>query len=100
MIEKLTFTSVDGKISEPEITVYALSTCGFCKRAMKFLDSNGFKYRYIFLDNISIEDKNNAKKDLKAKYKTDVAFPFATIGNDKYLVGFIEADWKLTLGVN
>ena len=32
-------------------------------------------------------------------YKTDVAFPFATVGGEDYLVGFIEADWKRTLGV-
>lgn len=100
MIEKLAFTKVQGQNGEHDITVYALSTCGFCKRAMKFLDANSFSYHYIFLDNISIEAKNETKKELKAIYKTDIAFPFATLGKDKYLVGFIEADWKLSLGVS
>ncbi len=99
MLETLSYIPVDGPRKEPAITIYALSTCGFCKRAMAFLDKNGFAYRYIHVDTIPIETKNEAKRVLKETYKTDVAFPFATVGGEDYLVGFIEADWKRTLGV-
>lgn len=99
MLETLSYTTVDGPRTEPAITVYALSTCGFCKRAMTFLQNNGFAYRYIYVDTIPVEVKNEAKRALKDKYKADVAFPFATVGASDHLVGFIEADWKRTLGV-
>ncbi len=99
MLETLSYIPVSGAKTTPIITVYALSTCGFCKRATAFLEKNSFAYRYLYMDTIPIETKNEAKKTLKEKFKADIAFPFATVGDDQYLVGFIEADWKRTLGV-
>lgn len=99
MLDTLDFTTKKGTRTTPDITIYALSTCGFCKRSMAFLESNGFTYRYIYLDKIPLETKTEVKKRLKDQYKTDIAFPFATIDDALYLVGFIEADWKKTLGV-
>jgi glutaredoxin len=99
MIEKLSFEAVTGTKTDPAITVYALSTCGFCKRAMTFLETNGYAYRFIHVDKIGLETKNEVKKELKEHYKTDIAFPFVTVGANDYLVGFIEADWKRTLGL-
>jgi len=99
MLETLQYTTVHGTKHEPPVTVYALSTCGFCKRAMTFLEKNNFAYRFIYVDSIPLETKNEAKRTLKEKYKTDIAFPFATVGDSDHLVGFIEADWKRTLGV-
>ena len=99
MLETLGYTTVEGSRKDHEITVYALSTCGFCKRALAFLDSNGFAYRYIYMDRIPLETKTEVKKILKDRYSEDVAFPFAVIDGKDHLVGFIEPDWKRTLGV-
>jgi len=99
ILDSLSYTAVAGTKKGPDIIVYALSTCGFCKRAMTFLQNNGLSYRYIHVDTIPIDTKNDIKRELKEQYKVDVAFPFATVNGTKYLVGFIEADWKLTLGV-
>jgi glutaredoxin-like protein NrdH len=99
MLETLTYTPVAGTISVPTITVFALSTCGFCKRAMRFLDEHNFAYRFIYIDQIPLETKTELKKELKEKYKADIAFPFVTVGESDYLVGFIEVDWKRTLGI-
>lgn len=99
MLDTLTYTTVQGENTTPHITVYALSTCGFCKRAMTYLEKNKFAYRFIYMDTIPVEVKNEAKRTLKEKFKVDIAFPFATINDSEYLVGFIEADWKRTLGL-
>jgi glutaredoxin-like protein NrdH len=99
MIDTLKFDKKDGEKTSPAITVYALSTCGFCKRSMTFLEANGYAYRFIYLDKIPLESKTEVKKELKEKYKTDIAFPFVTVGTADYLVGFIEVDWKKTLGL-
>ncbi len=99
MLDTLEYTSVPGTRTTPALTVYALSTCGFCKRSLAFLEANGFAYRYVHLDRIPLDTKNEVKRALKEKYKADVAFPFVTVGDADYLVGFIEVDWKKTLGV-
>jgi glutaredoxin len=99
MLDTLTYTPVHGDKKQPAITVYALSTCGFCKRAMAYLEKNGFAYRFVHMDAIPMDVKNEAKRELKEKYKVDIAFPFVTVGDSEHLVGFIEADWKRTLGL-
>ncbi len=98
MLENLSYTEVDGSRRDHAITVYALSTCGFCKRAMAFLKDKGFAYRYIYVDQIPLETKNEAKRELKERFLADVAFPFAVVDGDRHLVGFIEPDWARTLG--
>jgi glutaredoxin-like protein NrdH len=99
MIDTLKFEQKDGEKTSPLITVYALSTCGFCKRSMTFLEANNYAYRFIYLDKIPLDSKTEVKKELKEKFKTDIAFPFVTVGDSDYLVGFIEVDWKKTLGL-
>jgi glutaredoxin len=99
MLESLTYIAVPGERKDHEITVYALSTCGFCKRALAFLGAKGIAYRYVYMDQIPLETKNEAKKALKERFQDDVAFPFAIIDGTEHLVGFIEADWVRTLGL-
>ena len=99
MLDTLEYTRVEGENKAHTITVYALSTCGFCKRALAFLDANKLEYSYIYMDKIPLETKNAAKSVLKERFHQDVAFPFAVIDEKNPLVGFIEPDWKKTLGV-
>jgi len=98
MLETLSYTSVDGNRKDHAITLYALSTCGFCKRAMAFLGTKGFAYRYIHVDDLSLDAKSEVKRELKERFHADIAFPFAVIDGERHLVGFIEADWASTLG--
>ena len=42
MLDQLSYTDVPGSRSDHEITVYALSTCGFCKRALGFLNASSY----------------------------------------------------------
>jgi len=98
-LQNLPIVTKDGTRTDHEIMVYALSTCGFCKRALAFLDAHQFAYRYLYVDLIPIDTKNAIKQELKQRFKENVAFPFAVIDDKKYLIGFIEADWKMTLGV-
>ena len=97
MLDDLDYTVVEGTRKDHAISLYTLSTCGFCKKAMAFLGREGFSYRYIHVDLIPLERKTSIKKTLKEAFKQDVAFPFAVIDDSKHLVGFIEPDWKLTL---
>ena len=100
MLDTLDYTVVPGEARNHEITIYSLSTCGFCKRAMAFLNDRGRAYRYIHLDQLPLETKSEVKRLLKAQFNEDVAFPFAVIDGNQHLVGFIEADWKRTLGID
>lgn len=98
-LQNLPVVSRAGSRNDHDIMVYALSTCGFCKRALAFLEANDFSYKFLYVDLIPIDVKNTIKQELKARFRENVAFPFAVIDEKQHLVGFIEADWKLTLGL-
>jgi glutaredoxin len=96
-LDKLEYIVRPGVRNDHDIVVYALSTCGFCRRALAFLDERGFRYRFIYVDLIPIETKNEIKATLKARFDVNVAFPFAVVDGKQHLIGFIEPDWVRTL---
>lgn len=98
-LEDLAYTVIPGKSDAHSLTIYALSTCGFCKRAMSFLEDHGVAYKYIHVDHLPLETKNEIKATLKEKFKENVAFPFAVVDDVSHLVGFIQPDWVKTLGI-
>ncbi len=100
MIDKLDFTVEDGTIREHELTLYALSTCAFCKRAIDFLKSRDVAFRYIYLDQINPTVKASVKAELKSKYENIPVFPVLVMDDLHALSGFNEERWKTELGLN
>lgn len=98
-LKELAYVEKKGSIDAHDVVIYALSTCGFCKKAMSFLDDKGYSYKYIHVDQLPLETKNEIKKILKEKFNENVAFPFAVIDDASHLVGFIQPDWVRTLGL-
>jgi len=95
----LEFTTVEGEKNPADLTVYALSTCGFCKRALQFLREHSITFRYVYVDLLPFEVKQELKNDLKEKAGRKVGFPFVIVNNDKYLIGFTEDEWRRELKV-
>ncbi len=97
-IEEL-FESVDGSVDAGDIMIYALSTCGFCKRALAFLRDNSIKFRYIYFDDLQSEEKSEIREHLRNTFNETVRFPFLVYNNERCLVGFDEDEWKSLLGI-
>ncbi|MCK5587551.1 MAG: glutaredoxin family protein [Candidatus Lokiarchaeota archaeon] len=86
--EDLEFTKSQGEKNGCKITVYALSTCGFCKRALAFLRDNSVDFSFLYVDKLDKETKDNVTKNLKEKFDRRVAFPFLIIDGKECMVGF------------
>ena len=99
MYEDIDFVEEDGKITINELTVFALSTCGFCRRGMNFLRENKVKFRYVYIDKMKYERKSKLKKDLQEKFNKRVAFPFLVCNDEKAIVGFVKSDWEEICGL-
>ncbi|HPJ35058.1 MAG TPA: glutaredoxin family protein [Spirochaetota bacterium] len=96
-MENIEFINEKGARSIGEVKVYALSTCAFCKKALKFLRENSINFMYIYVDDMEHDDKQALKKKLKERYKKDVGFPFMVINDDRVIVGFLEKEYKKLL---
>ncbi|MEX2683304.1 MAG: glutaredoxin family protein [Candidatus Sigynarchaeota archaeon] len=91
MSEQIQFTSESGKNAKHDVTVYALSTCGFCKSCLKFLHDNDVKFKYVYYDLLHPDVKNAVKEELNKKYNERLMFPFVVIDDGKHVVvGFKE----------
>ena len=95
MHEKYEFVIEEGEKNPCDIQVYALSTCGFCKRGLDFLRKNKLTFRYIYVDQLKSDERMKIKRDLRDKFEERLGFPFVVIdGGDKVMVGFKEEAWK------
>ena len=99
VFEELQYTRHEGSKNERALTVFSLSTCGFCKRALRFLENHDFSYRFIHLDEISPERKREVKDTLRARFNTSPIFPVLLVDGKRALTGFTEAQWRKTLGL-
>ncbi len=95
MDENLEFAKVEGEKKPCDIQIYALSTCGFCRRALAFLRNNKITFRYIYVDQLSYDLRQKIKRNLMAKFEQRIGFPFAVIDDgEKVLVGFTETKYE------
>lgn len=91
---------VPGTKSQPKLVVLALSTCGFCKRAMAFLQDQGFSYQYAHLDTLDTEKKAKLKEEFKDQFGQALAFPALVLDDKEVIIGFIESRWREKLGLS
>ncbi len=75
--------------SRHSIMLYALSTCIWCKKVKRFLDSLGVSYEFVDVDRLSGQDKARAMAELK-KFNPRCTFPTMVIGDSMCIVGFKE----------
>lgn len=82
------FEEVEGKIDKQDVSILTISTCQWCKRCKAYLKDREIKYKYIDVDNVSIEQKSKILQYLRENYKPDrIAYPFL-ICDDKFVVGY------------
>jgi len=81
-----------------KIMLYALSTCGWCKKTKELLNALGVEYSYIFVDLLEGNDKDETIDEVK-KWNPRCSFPTAVINNEKCIVGYKEDEIREALGL-
>ena len=85
-------------INKGKILLYALSTCGWCKKTKDLLNDLGVEYSYIFVDLLDEPDKENVMNDVR-KWNPACSFPTVVINEKECIVGFKEDKIKEALGL-
>ncbi len=88
---------VAGK-NKGKIMLYALSTCGWCRKTKELLDNLGLEYYYTYMDLIEGKEKENALKDLR-KWNPRYSYPTIIINDKTCVVGFKEDEIKKAIGI-
>lgn len=89
-------THVKGR-NKGHIVLYALSTCGWCKKTKKLLNDMGVEYYYVDTDLLEEEEKDKVLEEME-KWNPQRSFPTMVINNNTCIVGYDESKIDEVLG--
>jgi glutaredoxin-like protein NrdH len=84
-------THVPGQ-NQGDVTLYALSTCPWCRKTKQLLNEKGVEYNYYDVDQVKGQEKEEIIAQVR-KYNTALSFPVLVI-NGKAIIGFKEEEIK------
>lgn len=87
---------VDGE-NKGKIVLFALSTCGWCKKTRMLLEDVGAEYDYIYVDLLQGEERQEVIQEVE-KWNPQLSFPTMVINDDETIVGFNEDRVREILG--
>lgn len=82
-------TKVEGKNNKHKVLLYALSTCGWCKKGKQLLRTNEIEFEYVDVDLSSDEDYEKVRKDILRRGGR-FSFPTVIIDDEILITGFKE----------
>lgn len=81
-----------------KVTLYALSTCGWCKMTRGWLDDNNVQYECKYVDQLSGDERKELLSKLEGRLGRKPAFPTVFYG-DEFVIGFNKEKLKEMLGL-
>jgi len=81
-----------------KIMLYALSTCGWCRKTKELLTELGVAFDYLFVDYLEGDEKDDTMDKVK-KWNPRCSFPTLVINDKDCIVGYKEDQIKEALGL-
>lgn len=80
----------------PQIKVFALSTCPYCRQARTFLDESGVIYDVVEVDKLTGQERADAIDDVK-RLSNGTSFPVIVVG-EEVVVGYNKSRIQQLIG--
>jgi glutaredoxin-like protein NrdH len=81
-----------------KVMLYALSTCGWCKKTKQFLDDNDVQYDVVYVDLLKGDEKDQVLSIVR-KWNPRATFPTVVVDEVEVVAGFKEARLREVLGL-
>lgn len=81
---------VSGK-NKGTVMLYALSTCGWCKRTKELLREIGVEFDYTYVDLLEGKEQDETMNTVE-RFNPSGSFPTLVINDKKCIVGFKEQE--------
>lgn len=88
---------VDGQ-KRGDIQLFALSTCGWCRKTKSLLNDIGVEYSYVDVDLLKENDRKEALAEVKV-HNPQGSFPTMVIDGDHCIIGFKEEEIREAMGI-
>ena len=80
------------------VKLYALSTCGWCRKTKELLDTNGVEYDLVYVDLLDGEEKEAVLAQVR-KWNPRTSFPTVVVNESESVAGFKEERLRELLGI-
>ena len=80
---------VPGRNNKHKVFMYAINTCGWCKRAKQFLKDNEVEFEYVDVDLCSMADRQKTRQDIQSRGGM-LAYPTVIIDDKILLTGALQ----------
>ncbi len=90
------FTKVEGR-DIGDIKVFALSTCGWCKKTKTYLKDHGIKFSYIDVDQL-VGDELSPVREQQLKFNPNGSFPTIVVADKDCIIGYDEDALRKLIG--
>ena len=80
-----------------KLVLFALSTCGWCKKTRALIEDLNADYNYVYVDLLKGEERDEVVEMVK-KWNPQVSFPTLVINDEKTIVGFKEDEIREAIG--
>ena len=81
-----------------KVRFFALSTCGWCKKTKRFLDTNNVNYEIDYVDRLSGAEKAQVMAEME-RWNPRRTFPTVVVDDKEVVVGFKEDRLREVLGL-
>ena len=92
------FSKVSGKKNNHKVTIYALSTCVWCKMTKQYLKDNDVEFDFVDVDLLSDNDKTMAHTAIISKGGA-LSYPTTIVDDKTVITGFRKDQLKEVLGL-
>ena len=80
-----------------KLVLFALSTCGWCKKTKALIEDLNADYEYVYVDLLKGKERDEVVEIVK-KWNPQVSFPTLVINDEKIIVGFKEDEIMEAIG--
>jgi glutaredoxin-like protein NrdH len=80
-----------------KLVLFALSTCGWCKKTRALIEDLNADYEYVYVDLLNGKEREEVVEMVK-KWNPQVSFPTLVINDSETIIGFKEDEIKEALG--
>lgn len=81
-----------------KVMLYALSTCGWCRKARAFLDEHDISYDYVYVDELKGPRRDEVMEQVR-RWNPKGSFPTIVIDDAQAIVGFQEDRLREVFGL-
>lgn len=87
---------IEGENRDHDLLLFALSTCGWCRKARQYLDDNRLAYRFVYVDQLEGDAQKEVFEVVKERNPRRT-FPTLIVDGEDVIAGFNEERYKEAL---